>query len=50
MVKSPSGMGWYLEGSVDGVSSHTRFRLTDFPVRIGRRASLEIMAPGSRRT
>jgi len=45
--KSPSGTGWYLEGSVDGVASPTRFRLKDFPIRIGRRASVDIMLLGS---
>jgi len=38
-----AGVGWYLEGSVDGVSSPTRFRLKDFPVRIGRRTSLDVV-------
>lgn len=47
MDKSPSGTGWYLEGSVDGVASPTRFRLKDFPIRIGRRASLDIVLLGS---
>jgi EAL domain-containing protein (putative c-di-GMP-specific phosphodiesterase class I) len=45
--KSPSGTGWYLEGSVDGAASPTRFRLTEFPIRIGRRASLDIVLLGS---
>jgi pSer/pThr/pTyr-binding forkhead associated (FHA) protein len=44
---SPSGTGWYLEGSVDGVAGPTRFRLKDFPIRIGRRASLDIVLLGS---
>lgn len=45
--KPASGTEWYLEGSLDGATSPTRFRLKDFPVRIGRRGNLDIVLLGS---
>ena len=45
MLEVSSGAHWYLEGSVDGVSPPTRFKLRSFPARIGRQRELEVVLP-----
>ncbi len=47
MIGQSSGADWYLEGSVDGETPPTRFRLSGLPVRVGRQPGLEVVLPVS---